>query len=330
MWRSILVAGFPPINGYRADRCSLRIAVDQRLLRCARKGKTVTRNEAAEFFERELATIERVIGASCARSRLPEAELEDLASAIRMKLIENDYAAIRSFEGKSAFTTYLTVIVQRFIIDYRNQKWGRWIPSAEAMRLGDRAVAVETLLYRDGRSEEETFQILSADARLSVTRPELEDLVLRLPRRLPRTTTCALDDATPAHLQSDESSPERRFFAGEHERLGLVASSALDSAISTLASEDRLLLAMRFEDGLSVAQIARATGEDQRRLYYRLERLSSRLKQVLENSGVGRSIVRELLADTSVPLSLRVFGNRESERSNGTSRKNPTGEAATK
>ena len=76
----------------------------------------MNRADAQALFLRELPAIERIIAASCARSRFDPSDREDLAAALRLKLIENDYAAIRAFEGKSAFTTYLTVIVQRFII----------------------------------------------------------------------------------------------------------------------------------------------------------------------------------------------------------------------
>ena len=153
----------------------------------------MTRAEAEAVFLRHLSVIDRIIAASCARSRFDAADAEDVASALRLKLIENDYAAIRGFEGKSAFVTYVTIVIQRFLIDERNRRWGRWTPSAEAMRQGPQAVEIETLLHRDGRAFDEVCRIMAAKQE-PLAPGDVESIARRLPRRVPRASTCSIDD----------------------------------------------------------------------------------------------------------------------------------------
>ena len=269
----------------------------------------MTAAEAEALFLRELPAIDRIIALTCSRSGFRPADAEDLAATLRLKLIDNDYAVIRKFEGKSAFTTYLTVVIQRFMIDQRNERWGRWTPSAEAVRLGPRAVRLEMLLHRDGRPFEDACQLLSSDRELAATRAELATIAERLPRRQPRATTCSIDESSPVMTLASDDSPDARFFARERERAGRIASAVLERCFAQLEPEDRLLLKMRFEDEMSVAQIARATGEEQRRLYYRIDRLALVLRRALEEEGVDRGVARDLLSSGATSLSLTTLGN---------------------
>src|SRR3954469_22157666 len=61
----------------------------------------------------EFTTVERVIAFVTARRRLRPADAEEFASHVKMKLIENDYAVLRKFEGRSSLRTHLTVARQR-------------------------------------------------------------------------------------------------------------------------------------------------------------------------------------------------------------------------
>jgi hypothetical protein len=53
-----------------------------------------------------------------------------------LKLIENDYRILRSFEGLASLGTYLTTVIARLFLDFQIHEWGRWRPSAAATRLG--------------------------------------------------------------------------------------------------------------------------------------------------------------------------------------------------
>lgn len=63
--------------------------------------------------------------------------------------------------------------------------------------------------------------------------------------------------------------------------------TALETALTALDPSDRLLLRMRFEDGLSVPEIARVLGKASPfRLYRRLEKLLGTLRSALLGAGV--------------------------------------------
>jgi RNA polymerase sigma factor (sigma-70 family) len=68
-------------------------------------------------------------------------------------------------------------------------------------------------------------------------------------------------------------------------------SSALEGALAKLEPSDRLLLRLRFEDGLSVPQIARIVrASSTAQVYRRLERVFSSLRATLRGVGVEDSV----------------------------------------
>jgi RNA polymerase sigma factor (sigma-70 family) len=71
----------------------------------------------------------------------------------------------------------------------------------------------------------------------------------------------------------------------------LELGTALDRALAGLPMTDRLLVRMRFEDGLAVPEIARILGEASPfRIYRQLDRILSQLRKSLEEAGIEGSI----------------------------------------
>ena len=87
-------------------------------------------------FLSNLAIIDRIVRFICRRHKISESEAEDFSSEVRLRLVENDYEVFRRFQHRSSLRTYLTIVIQRIYLDYRNHLWGKWRPSAEARRLG--------------------------------------------------------------------------------------------------------------------------------------------------------------------------------------------------
>src|SRR5687768_799893 len=109
-----------------------------------------------------LALIERAVGFACRRYRFDRTDAEELASIVNLKLVDNDYAVLRTFRERSRFSTWISIVVQRMALDYRTAGWGKWRASAAAKRLGPVAVELEQLLVRDGRTLAEAHSILTA------------------------------------------------------------------------------------------------------------------------------------------------------------------------
>ena len=244
-----------------------------------------------QLFLSELALIERVIAWVCARRCLRGADGEDFASTVKLRLIENDYEILGRFEGRSSLKTYLTVVVNRIYLDYLTQRFGKWRPSAEARRLGPVALRLEALLYRDGLTFEEARGVLQTDFQVAESREALYELSLKLPRRSPRRTGPSTDQELPAPAfgLSTIEQAERQILA---ERTFLV----LRQALGRLPARDRIVLRLHVEGGLSVADVARALGEEQKALYRRRDAAFKQLRIDLEAEGIGCEDAHELLS----------------------------------
>src|SRR6185503_194492 len=101
------------------------------------------RAELEQRFLSALSDIERVIRFIARRNRLGRAEEEEFAGEVRLAFVEDDYRILDRFQGNSSLRTYLTVVIQRLFLDYRQKLWGKWRPSAEAQRRGPLACRLE-------------------------------------------------------------------------------------------------------------------------------------------------------------------------------------------
>lgn len=245
-----------------------------------------------------LPDLERIAAFVCRKSNLLGADADDFHSWVRLKLIENDYAILRKFEGRSSFRTYLAVVVQRLMLDFRNHQLGKWRPSAEARRMGEVAVTLERLLHRDRRTADEAVAITGE--RHAVSRTNVEDILLRLPQRAPRRREVPLDEL-PADPATPAEQVEREAVFAETEMLARKAGDVIREAIDAMPESDRLVLRLRFEAGMSVVEIARALRTESAPLYRRMYRSLDGLRARLEKAGV-RAAEALRLVDSSAEL----------------------------
>lgn len=254
-----------------------------------------------------LDAVDRAVAFVARRFLLPKHEADDLAGAVRLRLVENGYEILRRFEGRSSLPTYLAVVVHRIFVDERNRRWGRWRPSAEARRRGGVTMELEALRNREGMTFEEAFQRLRGSDATAEAREELRVLWARLPA-LPRPRE--VGDEELRERPSDRPGADERIVARDEGALALETRRALASALASLEPGDRLVLRLRFEEGLRVSEIARVQGLDQRRLYRRIESALALLRRTLEREGIGGRDVAALLegglSEADAPPSERV------------------------
>lgn len=253
---------------------------------------------AESLFLEHLEVIERSISFVCRRNRMEAADGEDFASSVKVKLIENDYEVVRAFQGRSSFSTFITVVIQRMFLDYRIHMMGKWHPSAEARRLGETAVGLERVLHRDGRSIDEALVLLSTPDQ-PLTRRDLEEIRQRLPERKPKRRMTNLDHVD-SELSVSAESAEKAAMDGERREISRKTSDVLASALHNVPSDDRHILQLRFEAEMSVAQISRSLRLDQRALYRRIEKSLRTLRESLEQAGIARSDVEELFESPAI------------------------------
>lgn len=251
---------------------------------------TPERQRLEALFLSQLGWIERVVAAVCRRHGLPRDDADDFASWTTLRLIEDDYAIFRKFRGESALTTYLTVVIAMLFRDYRTHRWGRWRPSAAARRRGALAVRLEGLVYRDRLRLDQAGELLRTAGQTDLSDRELARLLGELPARSRRPVQVDSEGLT------DSSGTERAddlVVADEVE----AARVAIDGQLERLPPEDRLILRMRFWEGLSVADIGRGLGLPPKPLYRRMERALADLRRSLEESGMSRQQARAVLAE---------------------------------
>lgn len=257
-------------------------------LATAVSGSTMT---GAQVFASELALIERVIHWVCARRSLRGADAEDFASTVKLRLIENDYEILARFEGRSSLKTYVTAVVNRLYLDYQNQRFGKWRPSAQARRLGPVALRLECVMYRDGLTFEEACGVIQTRFGASESRDALHALSLQLPVRVARR---AADGH--GHEPSTASGGLAAVEQAERRILAEKTFVALRRALRRLPARDRVILRLHVETGLSLADVARALGEEQKALYRRRDALYKQLRLDLEKDGIGCGDAHELLS----------------------------------
>jgi RNA polymerase sigma factor (sigma-70 family) len=247
-------------------------------------GVPITDPERA--FLEHLHTMERVCACIARRHALSASDAEEFTSWVRLKIIDSDYAVYRKFAGRSSISTYLSVVLGHLFLDYRNSLWGRWRPSAQATRLGTTGIRLEELLNRDGYALREAMEVLRS-AGVDLSDVEFARMARSLPRREP-------SDEVP--LEALEGSPQEAVRAPMEARDSDDALAVVRAAIAALADEDQVIVRMRFWDGVSIADIARALHTEQKPLYRRIESIEHKLRNALHASGIDREHARELLS----------------------------------
>jgi RNA polymerase sigma factor for flagellar operon FliA len=246
--------------------------------------------DAAELLRQHLTVIGQIAGALCRRHGITEHDAEDFAADVRLKLCEDDYAIIRRFQGKSSFTTYLTVVISKSLVDHQRRLWGKWNPSSQAKRLGTVAVHLETLVYRDGRTFDAARQILEERHGAHLGGPALRTIFAQLPRRAPRRFE---GEGELSLIPADEGA-DARADASERDTYFAAASDALHRALAELPAEDRLIIKLLYYEGLTVAEIARGLGLEQTRLYPRIKQLLASLRTALTGQGISADFLEGL------------------------------------
>ncbi len=245
-----------------------------------------------ELYESSLPLIEEVIEWICRRHFMAEADADDFAQSVHLKLMADDYRVFRSYRGQSSLKTYLISVIQRHLLDWRNHRWGKYRPTAEALRLGKVAVKLEELMRRDELSLSEACEVLLKNFRVEVSRAELERMASLFPQQTPReqVSDAVLDDV-PAKVER----PEEGILEDELEPTRQLLLAALESALAELSAEDRLVIEMCILGGRRIAEAARFLGLPQKPLYRRKGQILAGLRQALEREGFSWDQVAELL-----------------------------------
>jgi RNA polymerase sigma factor (sigma-70 family) len=235
----------------------------------------------AAWLDGNIAVVDRLARATAQRAHLSSAEIDDFLSDVHLKLVAEEFAVLKSFQGRGRVTTFLLTVLQRAALDFRNSRWGRWRASAEALRLGAIAVKLEELVYRDGLSFDEVCGTLHAEGETE-SRDRLYEMLLRLPVR-PRPDRFGVTQQR--DRMADPETPESQATTAEASARAKRLQTALKRACESLSTQDRLALRLRFHGGLALATIARALHVHEKQIYRRFEHALADVRKALEAEG---------------------------------------------
>ena len=242
-------------------------------------------------------TIESVLAYTRRAHRLSADDGDEFSSWARLRLLEDDCATLRKFQGKSTFKTFLVTVIQRLFLDWRIKEWGKWRPTADARRLGPVAIELERLVGRDGMEYEQAVETLVTKG-VALTSDECDRIWGELPRRGARKRAgeelLAQLPSPPSAHDSIDVEEER---ASAHR-----ARAALSDAIPGLTPQEQLIIRLRYQDGFTVARIAQLIGEEQKPLYRRIEQILARLRKAMTAAGITAEEVISLLGNPAVEL----------------------------
>ncbi|HYR29245.1 MAG TPA: sigma-70 family RNA polymerase sigma factor [Thermoanaerobaculia bacterium] len=256
-----------------------------------------------QLYLQHLQSIDRIAAFVARRNHLGPDDAAEFAQEVKVRLLDDDYAVIRKFEGRSSFTTYLTTVILRLFHQYRIEQWGKWRPSAEAKRLGDKAITLERLITRDGYTYSEAVKVLTTPGGSQYDEAELEAIYVRLPPRSPRPIMVS-GEVAPDAASIDADAFDHVEMA-DRERSARKATKAIDSIIQSMDAQDRQILHMRFAQALKVPDIARRLHVEQKKVYKRLDTLFGRMRKKLEAAGLQRAEIGSLLStDTEIRFDL--------------------------
>src|SRR2546430_9412370 len=201
------------------------------------------------LFLASLPVIDGAVAHVCRRHRLTAAEADDFSAEVRLHFIERNYEPLRRFEGRSSLRTYLTVVVSHLFLDYRNRLWGKWRPSAAAVRHGPVAILLDQLVARDGWSMEQATEMLVTNHRVD---PQDVRALHRLKIARPPTREMVSEREADS-VESGGPAPDANAVLAEQGFLARPVQAALDRARQALCPDERLIRRMRFEDAVPVA-----------------------------------------------------------------------------
>ena len=257
----------------------------------ARAPTPATAAQARKLLVSNLSLIRRLVGTFCRRQRRPAHEEDDALSEVLLKLVERNYRVLRRYSSQSQLSTYLATVIQNHLRDDRNRRWGKWRPSKAALSHGTVAVELEKLLVRDGFSLDEAVEVLIRNHGVKKMPADLFRLAEKLPpRALRRFET---DDALQRLPVDGEIEDRLRRRTGR--RRARSARQLLTRAMAELSPRERRILRDRYQDGITIATIARRRGLDQRRLYRSHDRCLAVLRRKLQATGLSRRSVAEML-----------------------------------
>lgn len=182
------------------------------------------------------------------------------------KLSEDRFRRLLRFkpQGTASFSTWLRAVVRNLCLDWRRKEFGRRRPFRSISRLSIFDQEVFNCVYERGASAEEILHLLRSKfpdvtpERVAESRDRIEQQLtakqhwLLGTQSMRRAQGANIEEAEAAQFAIADPRPDPEAQALLAERRG-----ALDRALDRLSKRERLLVRLRFEQELTLEQIAK-------------------------------------------------------------------------
>jgi len=247
------------------------------------------------FFRRLKIIVGRLI--------VDETAAEETETYVIQCLAEDDWSRCRAYSGKSSPQTFLYSVATRLAIDHHRQRYGRQRPPTWLKRNGDLWVQIWNELCLKRRSPETIVDTLCENGSHD---PESVRIAIRVIKgKLP---WCGVSDWIPSDPDAGEHEDNSSTVEsqGRQEAIGaahLILGGSVDvgadhsevsrlneiSGLLTTAEitpEEKLLLQLRYVEGLTCSAIARKINRKRQDVDRLLKQVLNRFRALLSTNGI--------------------------------------------
>ena len=280
------ISSTPPAGGYDSATC-------KRLLTGQLDYITKVCEKAAGQAE---ATYNQCISGEGGHGYLVERagrlDKDELFVQVLDHLQEDDYRRLREFKGNSSFTTYLTAIISRLVVDIVRSRTGRNRAKERAERFGELGRRTYELVVQAKHTIAETVDILRVNYGMVADAGQLQAMLNEMQGRSNRHQTDAdhetawSDSGELVSIQRD--TPEQKLADKQQDRK---RKDVLKQVLDSMTAEDKLLVRLRFPldeatDPLDAATVAKMLGLNQQEVERRTRRILTSCRELLLKQGM--------------------------------------------
>lgn len=206
------------------------------------------------------------------------------------QLSANDFRRLRKFDlsGRASFSTWLCAVVRNLCLDWHRKEHGRHRVFGSVARRSAIAQLLFEIVFRRGLSAEEAREELSRRG-VELSFAAVEERICELRRCLSSRQLWLLSSGK-AMLDSIDAEEEGTYTvepadpAPDPESLATLRETHqhVSAALASLTDSDRLLIRLRYQEGLTLQQVAKLVGlKDAQTADRRLRDIIDHLRQAL-------------------------------------------------
>lgn len=248
---------------------------------------------------------------SMAEKRFSVGGVADEASLFVLDALQRDnWQKVSLFQGKSSFATFLRSVVYRLLEDFSRKKYGRRQPPQWLKRLGGIWLRLYIFLCLERLPLDEAVQ---RGSQMAAAPPaEIEQAAYEIKERI---RGCGEHQGLEIEFEdcdtektADIKTPEVRLDLRQRRQLMAVICGGITKAESSaagtfekmfdfpfdLTSQEKLLLKMRYVEGLSVARMATFLDCSRHQINGKLRRTLQKVRKVIADSGLEEEVINQV------------------------------------